>query len=160
MKKGFTLIELLVVIAIIGLLSAIVLSSLNIARKKARDAAQLHEARQIDLAIKLYKDKTGEYPVPPAGFNGLEAIDSLIPPLRDAQILPGAQYVEGLYAHSCPPNLCGLSDQNNGAVFFSNINTCPNPSGTLEAIYVFRLEHGSVFGASPGNLNNVFCYYK
>jgi prepilin-type N-terminal cleavage/methylation domain-containing protein len=61
--KGFTLIELLVVIAIIGILSSVVLSSLNSARVKARDARRLADLHQIRNALELYAfDNNGNYP--------------------------------------------------------------------------------------------------
>jgi prepilin-type N-terminal cleavage/methylation domain-containing protein len=61
-KKGFTLIELLVVIAIIGILSSVVLASLNTARAKSRDARRLADLQQIKLASELYFDANSEYP--------------------------------------------------------------------------------------------------
>ncbi len=60
--KGFTLIELLVVIAIIGILSSVVLASLNTAREKSRDAKRVSDIKQIQLALELYFDSNGEYP--------------------------------------------------------------------------------------------------
>jgi len=63
-NKGFTLIELLVVIAIIGLLSSIVLVSLNSARDKARYARAQIDIDQIKKAMLMYKMDNGELPPP------------------------------------------------------------------------------------------------
>jgi prepilin-type N-terminal cleavage/methylation domain-containing protein len=62
-QRGFTLIELLVVIAIIGILSSVVLASLNSARKKGRDARRVADVKQMQLALELYYDNnSSEYP--------------------------------------------------------------------------------------------------
>ncbi len=58
-NTGFTLIELLVVIAIIGMLSSIVLASLNSARGKARDARRNEDLVQIRTALNLYESDNG-----------------------------------------------------------------------------------------------------
>jgi prepilin-type N-terminal cleavage/methylation domain-containing protein len=60
--NGFTLIELLVVIAIIGILSSVVLASLNSARTKARDARRIADLKQMQLALELYFDSNNNYP--------------------------------------------------------------------------------------------------
>jgi len=66
-KGGFTLIELLVVISIIGMLSSIVLASLNSARAKARDSKRVSEINQLGKALAFYYDKHGTYPQVSAG---------------------------------------------------------------------------------------------
>lgn len=71
MKRGFTLIELLVVIAIIGVLSSVVMASLNTARIKARDTSRISQLAQIRSALELYYLDHGSYPstdcAPPPG---------------------------------------------------------------------------------------------
>ena len=55
-RRGFTLIELLVVIAIIGILSAVVLASLNTARNKGADAAIKSNINNARAQAELFYD--------------------------------------------------------------------------------------------------------
>lgn len=61
-RRGFTLIELLVVIAIIGILSSVVLASLNTARAKSRDTQRISNMEQVRVALEFYFDENNTYP--------------------------------------------------------------------------------------------------
>lgn len=60
-NRGFTLIELLVVIAIIGILSSVVLASLNTARAKGSDAAIKADVAGVRAAAEIYYDTNSGY---------------------------------------------------------------------------------------------------
>ncbi len=59
-KKGFTLIELLVVIAIIGILSSVILSSLNSARGKGANAAVRASLTNLRSQATIYFDDNNQ----------------------------------------------------------------------------------------------------
>ena len=65
--KGFTLIELLVVIAIIGILSSVVLASLNTARSKGTDASIKSNLANARAQAELFYDANGNTYVVTAG---------------------------------------------------------------------------------------------
>ena len=77
-KSGFTLIELLVVVAIIGLLSSIILNSINNVRAKARDARKLADAREFITAMQIYYSNNGNFPDPPGNSYWTSASTSSI----------------------------------------------------------------------------------
>lgn len=93
-QKGFTLIELLVVIAIIGLLSSVVLASLNTARDRAKYARAKMDIKQLKIAMMAYKLDNGE--LPPPGDNCSACFN---PPTSDwltvVNVLENSGYMSG-----------------------------------------------------------------
>jgi prepilin-type N-terminal cleavage/methylation domain-containing protein len=82
LKSGFTLIELMVVIAIIGLLSAIVISSLSTARTKGTDASNKMALQQVKNALALYaSDNNGNYPLATSSLVAGKYISAINPNL-------------------------------------------------------------------------------
>lgn len=84
MRKGFTLIELLVVIAIIGILSTVVLASLNTARARSRYTQAIAQMREIRTAAEAYFADNGSYPAD----IGIGAMPSGLSPYLSAWPVP------------------------------------------------------------------------
>ncbi|MEO6536770.1 MAG: prepilin-type N-terminal cleavage/methylation domain-containing protein [Candidatus Paceibacterota bacterium] len=79
-NRAFTLLELLVVIAIIGILSSIVLASLNSARMRSRDSVRRSDMHQIQTALQLYwLQNNGTYPVISGQAKASELAPALVP---------------------------------------------------------------------------------
>ena len=100
LQKGFTLIELLVVVAIIGILSSIVLVSLNSARQKGRDASVKGSMSSIRAQAEIVYDTDGVYTNLPTSFGSLQsAINAQVPtPLIYA--VGGQQYAVSVTLNS------------------------------------------------------------
>jgi prepilin-type N-terminal cleavage/methylation domain-containing protein len=62
-SDGFTLVEIVVVIAIIALLSSIIYSSFGGQKAKSRDQKRVSDVSSIQLALELYFNKNGVYPL-------------------------------------------------------------------------------------------------
>ena len=79
-RAGFTLMELLVVIAIIAMLAAMVLPALASARRKAYVAGCVSNLRELGVALNIYVEEQGFYPLASDG-DGLGSWQRALRPL-------------------------------------------------------------------------------
>jgi prepilin-type N-terminal cleavage/methylation domain-containing protein len=159
-NKGFTLIELLVVVAIIGLLSAVTLASLTVARRRAIDASITQDVKQLQNAAELYYLSNRSFPVgdytsmwsPSSGViiddSGLST--ALLPFIKT---MPRIKHLEptGLFvffgADSDPTYRCGTSDY--------------TPSGAPKYIILFTSYYPlNLPTASEDDGSGVISYYN
>ncbi len=122
-KGGFTLIELLVVIAIIGILSSVVLVSLNSARQKGKDARIISDVQQTRTILEsgyngsAYPDLNGGN----ANCNGSGASVNVTTVASNANCTlaagPGSATINQLYTDATGQggNLFYSVNPNNGA---------------------------------------------
>jgi len=139
-RAGFTLIELLVVIAIIGILSAVVLTSLNSSREKARDANRVSDIKQIQLAMQLSQnDTTGAYTVTSATMPTAIGTALASVPQNDGDGTPAYGWLDNTSSTSQFCVFADLEDTTQGGFFAASessagymsaaptaLGTCPN----------------------------------
>jgi prepilin-type N-terminal cleavage/methylation domain-containing protein len=100
-SKGFTLIELLVVIAIIGILSAVVLASLNTARSKGNDAAIQSDLNTIQTQAEIYYGGVGNNTYGTAASVCTATAGTLWSDANIAKAITGAQTAGGGVVANC-----------------------------------------------------------
>ncbi len=164
-SKGFTLIELLVVVAIIGILSSVVLASLNSARKKARDARRKSDLSQIRTALELYYSTCGSYIVSQnctgsaygaGGWGWLNynyGTGSVAKGLVDNAVI-GDQIVDPSGATTGPTAYMIGADQNRYTIWATITNPSAADTATLNSCYFSNYDNYSGAGAQNYCISN------
>lgn len=148
--RGFTLVELLVVIAIIGVLSSVVLASLNAARTKAQISGIESNVLEFRKLMELEYSETGSYANLNRGWTGTTLSCS-------------ARGYAGTYAtraaQICSAILATIPNKSAND-FYTGVNTSAGLSNSTQYSIIARMPDGTYFCAgssgrvSRGNIND------
>lgn len=136
-QRGFTLIELLTVIAIIGILASIIMVSLSSAKSKSRDSRRQADLKSIQLALSLYYNDNGMYPMNMYGTGSTVPTNKGLSPTY-LPTVPTDPFV------SVTPAACASSPTTNGCYNYVamglgaagiNCNGYANPANPLPSYY-------------------------
>lgn len=150
-KNGFTLIELLIVISIIGIISGVVLTSINIARSKARDNVRKQSLKELRTALEIYFSNNGTYPSTSDLWYGSSAVDG--PGINNN----GGDWIPGLVASG------GIGQLPNDPSVGIGILSAPC-GGVYYRSFLYRSTNGSGYKllshcAPEGNISSVDPFY-
>ncbi|QDU98065.1 DUF1559 family PulG-like putative transporter [Lignipirellula cremea] len=145
LRKGFTLVELLVVIAVIGVLLALLLPAVQMAREAARRSECENHLKQIGIALHNHHDTFGHLP---SGWTGVSPSGS-----------PGwgwgahsLKYMEQNNIEDLINFKLSVADPVNVAALASSVHTfhCPSATGdesfVLGGLTVGKSNYVGVFG--------------
>ncbi len=157
-KKGFTILELLVVIAIIGVLSSIVLVSVQNSRAKARDAKRVEEMKSIQAALEIYRSNVGTYPAI-ADSSITEstalaaALSTYIPSISNDFVYTGLS-TSGVVA-ACGGYHLAIALENSHVVLASDRDQSSRNGSVLAATAAYRCgQAGGINGSDAGTSTN------
>ncbi|MEO6536075.1 MAG: type II secretion system protein [Candidatus Paceibacterota bacterium] len=147
--SGFTLIELLVVIAIIGILSSVVLASLNTARNKGNDAAVKSNLNNARAQAELFYDSNGnQYSITPGGTTDVCSTTGLVNGTKGIyQFVGGAANASG--------STINTTVTTSGANTSVTCHATPT-TGSYNPLNAWAIE-SPLKGTYPGYTNPMYC---
>lgn len=148
LKRAFTLMELLVVLAVIGVLVALLLPVLSRARAGAQRTVCLNHLRQLNLAVRLYADETGDASPAAGEQTNSPAVFSAYKQLMKNYLgSPGRGATRDRW-FACPAD-----------TFYYDYAFTAQPRGYVpESLYAQSNNDYSSYAFNAGNLNHITFY--